>query len=75
MTRDEAVTAVETLLKEADPYWKDKPKMVITSVENTRFGWLFFYTSSRYFETKNVRDAIAGNGPIYVVRETGVLKL
>lgn len=42
--------------------------------EHTReedFGWVFFYNSARFLETRALRDALAGNGPLVVDRETG----
>jgi hypothetical protein len=36
------------------------------------FGWVFFYDSKRHNETRDLRDAVAGNAPIVVTRdETG----
>ena len=29
-------------------------------------GWLFYYNSKAFIETGNFRDALAGNGPIFV---------
>lgn len=39
----------------------------------TDFGWVFFYTSRRFKETRNFRDALAGNAPMIVDRATGSL--
>jgi hypothetical protein len=36
-------------------------------------GWLFYYNSKAFIETGNSRDALAGNGPIFVDR-SGVVK-
>jgi hypothetical protein len=37
-------------------------------------GWLFYYNSKAFIETGNFRDALAGNGPIFVDR-SGVVKV
>ncbi len=37
------------------------------------WGWVFFYTSRKYRETKEVRYALAGNAPIIVERSSGRL--
>jgi hypothetical protein len=38
-------------------------------------GWLFYYNSKAFIETGNVRDALAGNGPIFVDRNGAVTVL
>ena len=37
------------------------------------FGWVFFYNSKKYLETKNFSDVIVGNGPILVSKKDGKL--
>jgi hypothetical protein len=37
------------------------------------WGWVFFYTSKKWHETRDVRYAIAGNAPILVERRTSKL--
>jgi hypothetical protein len=39
------------------------------------WGWVFFYTSARYLETRDFRDAIAGNTPYLVNRHTGEVRV
>lgn len=34
-------------------------------------GWMFFYQSRRYLETRDPSDALAGNAPLIVDRLTG----
>jgi len=36
--------------------------------------WLFFYNTREYVETRNVGDALAGNGPILVEKASGNLR-
>ena len=35
------------------------------------FGWVFFYDSARYVDTKDRRFAVNGNAPIIVDRQDG----
>lgn len=35
------------------------------------FGWVFFYQSTQYLETKSLSDMLVGNAPILVDRFTG----
>lgn len=37
------------------------------------WGWVFFHTSRKWYETKDIKYAIAGNAPIIVEKETGKL--
>ena len=34
-------------------------------------GWVFFYTSRRYLETRNLGFLLVGNGPVYVSKSDG----
>lgn len=34
-------------------------------------GWVFFYQSSRFLETGDVRDSLVGNAPLFVSRQDG----
>ena len=71
LTEQQAREIAYTHINEPDPHWKEKPEMVITQIQVHELGWLFYWTSSRYLKTQNISDALAGNGPILVSRETG----
>lgn len=45
----------------------------IRHVVEKPYGWCFFYQSREYLETRNIWDALAGNAPLLVERETGHL--
>ncbi|MGW3242367.1 YrhB domain-containing protein [Streptomyces sp. NPDC001070] len=47
---------------------------VIIEVREHRFGWEFWYQSSRYVQTKNTRHMWIGTGPIVVDRRDGRLQ-
>ena len=38
------------------------------------YGWVFFYTSKSWFETRDAKFAIAGNGPFLVKQENGEIQ-
>src|SRR3954464_8231595 len=38
-------------------------------------GWVFFFSSADYVRTKNPMFALAGNGPILVLRNGGIVEL
>lgn len=35
------------------------------------WGWIFFYQSKKYLETGSFADRLAGNGPVFVNKQTG----
>jgi len=35
------------------------------------WGWVFFYTSKKCYETKDEKYSVAGNAPLLVLRENG----
>ena len=37
------------------------------------FGWVFFYNSKKFLETRDMRFRLAGNGPITVNKSNGEL--
>ena len=39
--------------------------------EEHSFGWVFFFNSRRYVETRDLSYALAGNGPLIVDRRDG----
>ncbi|MCX8203217.1 MAG: acetate--CoA ligase family protein, partial [Nitrososphaeria archaeon] len=45
---EEAEAVARRVIDEPDPYWPDRPPLVITKVQPHRLGWLFFYQSQRY---------------------------
>jgi len=72
MTFEEARKLVKNKINLPDPCWPDKPEMVVVD-ENTiekSWGWVFFYESSLYLESKNISDALAGNAPLIVNKDT-----
>jgi hypothetical protein len=48
-------------------------ELVVTSVEEKSYGWVFHYQSKRWLETRIVSWGVAGNGPIIVNKFDGML--
>lgn len=38
------------------------------ATRETPYGWVFFYQSARYLQTREVSDALAGNAPVLVTK-------
>jgi len=54
--------------------WKRSVPDVVLVDEQTmekEWGWVFFYTSARYLESRNPLHALFGNAPYIVNRHTG----
>jgi hypothetical protein len=43
------------------------------TVEELTEGWLFSYQTSRFLETGNISDGLAGNVPLFVARVDGAM--
>jgi hypothetical protein len=39
------------------------------------YGWIFFYSSKGWLETRDIKYAIAGNAPFLVKRDTGEVRV
>lgn len=74
ITKEQALKIANDFIYEPDDNWPEKPEMLIVDSEERNFGWLFYWTSKRYLETKQTTDSLAGNGPILVSRESGKLE-
>jgi hypothetical protein len=79
MTKEDARTLVlaelERMQRTGAP---SSPQDLIIVDEHTierSWGWVFFYNSRVYLETRDVRYAIAGNAPLIVNRLTGEVKV
>ncbi len=73
ITKAQAETIVSERINQPDPYWPEKPEMVITRVEERELGWVIYYDSRRHVESGDYRDALAGNAPYFVARDDGSL--
>lgn len=49
----------------------DEPSILDDATREEDFGWVFFYNTRRFHQTREYRFRLAGNGPIVVDRQTG----
>ena len=71
ITRDEAKAIVE---KEIASYPQPENDRYIILDEPTIekvWGWVFFYTSEKWHQTKEIQYAVAGNAPFIVEKANG----
>jgi hypothetical protein len=74
LTRRDAFIAAEKVLADLAPLPDGDTWMLLTEETIERpFGWVFFYGSSRFAETGDLRHAVAGNSPFIVNRRTGAI--
>jgi hypothetical protein len=69
--------AVDLVNRELSRWVRSSADEVVIVDANTierDFGWVFRYESKRYFETRNIKDCLHGNGPIIVDRHTGHIR-
>ncbi|MEJ8659761.1 YrhB domain-containing protein [Streptomyces sp. MS1.AVA.4] len=75
ITAERAREIVNAYLAKLQP---DPPEEGVTAVvirvQEHRFGWEFWYQSSRYVQTGSTRDMWIGTGPIVVDRRDGRLE-
>jgi len=68
-TRAEAAEMVRAYLH------REYPRMDLVLLEDQaqefEFGWVFFYNSKEYVETRDFHHALAGNAPLIVERVSG----
>lgn len=64
LTKTEALELVAKKLQQLSP---DNPFIVVDegTIEKP-YGWVFFFNSKKYLETKEISDALAGNGPVII---------
>ena len=72
-SKEQAIALIYSRINQPNPQWPDKPEMVVVLVEERELGWLVYYDSGRHQETKDVRDALAGNAPFLVSKEDGTV--
>jgi hypothetical protein len=72
ITKSEAEALVREHLRKIET--PDIPFAVneVKTVERS-FGWVFFYNSKQFLDTRDIRFRLAGNGPIAVKRSSGEL--
>jgi hypothetical protein len=71
----EAITRVRALEIARKAVSESKPEVEFVILEDKtaekEFGWVFFYTTKKYLETKDPRTLIPGSAPLVVERAGG----
>jgi hypothetical protein len=67
--------AVEYLRDELAADFEETCAILDEQTADEGWCWVFFWNSRRYRETRSHRDAIPGNAPVVVVKETGRVHL
>lgn len=75
ITKDKAKDRVQKKIAELCIELPDDDEIIILEQEtiDRPWGWVFFYTSRKWYETSDDIYAIAGNAPILVEKATGTL--
>ncbi|MGW4441064.1 YrhB domain-containing protein [Streptomyces sp. NPDC004596] len=72
---EQAREIFDAFLAQATPYpLEPGVTAAFISVQEHRFGWEFWYQSSKYVQTGNPRDMWIGTGPVVVDRRDGRLQ-
>jgi hypothetical protein len=75
MTLDDARYAVLALLNRNTGASNDELVLLDERTQEKPYGWVFFFNTRRFVETRNFVFALGGNGPVVVERETGRITL
>lgn len=66
-------TAKEAVLKHLNAKYTVPGDELVILDERTRatsYGWVFFFNSRRFLETRDILHALGGNGPVVFERDT-----
>ena len=70
LRKSEALELVSKRLEEKSPEAVQYVVVEESTIEKP-WGWIFFYQSEKYLETGIFMHRLAGNGPVFVNKETG----
>jgi hypothetical protein len=71
MNKDKAKTIAEDYLSGFEKSNDFKLALNPDLVEEHELGFIFFYNTKEYWETRDYQYALAGNGPLLIRRDTG----
>lgn len=71
VNKDQALKIVQDIIKNWDLPEGDHYIVVESGTIEKEWGWVFFHTSKKFFETKDIKYAVAGNAPFIVLRKNG----
>lgn len=66
LKRDLALSLAKSRVNELAALVGDEFEILDENTVQTESGWVFFYNSKEFIETRNPIDSLAGNGPIFV---------
>jgi hypothetical protein len=69
MAREEAAAIAERYLNDRYPDPNDHLVVLADGAIEKPYGWVFFYQSRRYLDTRNFLHRLVGNGPVAVLRD------
>lgn len=72
MTRNDAQVIASRELERLFEGDEIAPVILEDATREEDFGWVFFYESRRYLETRNRSHQLVGNGPLIVDRQGGL---
>jgi hypothetical protein len=70
LEKSEALELVSKRLEQMAPPGEQLVVVDEKTIEKS-FGWIFCYNSKKFLETGSIVHCIAGNGPVFVNKETG----
>ncbi len=71
ISKEHAVKTVQSIIKNYTLPEGDTCIVVESNTIEKEWGWMIFHTSRKYFETNDIKYAVAGNAPIIVLRKNG----
>jgi hypothetical protein len=75
ITKDEARANVLEYLRKRSVGKSYELWIIDSQTREEAFGWVFFYNTMQFAETKDPEWCLAGNAPLIVDRETGALNV
>ena len=70
-----ALKIAEVKVRELGAAGGDEFEILCEETQEIEQGWVFFYNSADYVRTRNPLSALAGNGPLLVLRDGSITVL
>lgn len=71
MTEADARKIVRAFIDTLERYSQGGLEIVDSATIEKPYGWIYFYNSRRFLETRDMIHGIAGNGPLVVLAASG----
>lgn len=75
MTKAEAQTKADEFLTELQKGCPVEIAFDLEVTEDQPIGFIFFYNSVEFWRTRDYSEALAGNGPLLVRRDSGKIRV